>query len=320
MVLSEILRVALPIMRNDLNSSAGSGIKKYKYALFEGLSKSKSVELSVLEYERIGPIGNPLSFMLGNALINYSDFDIVHNTEQGFPSTRSMRRAKLITTVHDLGLILYPHMFVSTTRDYLYSKIEKFSVCAALRSDHIIANSTQTKSEVTAQGYTGQISVIPLGVDEKFKSDLRKTHKDFVVGIVSGLAKRKNISAAIDAFSEVDAKARLEIYGTGQKNDVLMLQEKARTDLRVKLEGFGLPILEAQARGLPVIIYKHAKIPKEVRKHCIEAENNAHVARIIDDLNSQGYKESKRKKATLYARQFGWDKTVADTINVYKKV
>jgi glycosyltransferase involved in cell wall biosynthesis len=43
-------------------------------------------------------------------------------------------------------------------------------------------------------------------------------------------------------------------------------------------DGEGLPILEAQSRSLPVIIYKYGKIPKEVRKYCFEAESPDHMA------------------------------------------
>jgi len=44
---------------------------------------------------------------------------------------------------------------------------------------------------------------------------------------------------------------------------------------------FGLPILEVRARGLPVMIYKYGKIPREVRKYCFEAESPEHMAQII---------------------------------------
>jgi len=46
-------------------------------------------------------------------------------------------------------------------------------------------------------------------------------------------------------------------------------------------DSFGLPILEVQARGLPVMIYKYGKILKGVRKYCFEAESPEHMAQII---------------------------------------
>ncbi|MEM0147928.1 MAG: glycosyltransferase family 4 protein, partial [Candidatus Micrarchaeaceae archaeon] len=85
-------------------------------------------------------------------------------------------------------------------------------------------------------------------------------------------------------------------------------------------ESFGLPILEAQSRGLPVIIYKHGKIPKEVRKYCFEAESPEHMAQIIENLKENGYNEKLRKKAMEYARSFTWERTAKETLKVYKKV
>ena len=85
-------------------------------------------------------------------------------------------------------------------------------------------------------------------------------------------------------------------------------------------EGFGIPIIEAQSRGLPVIIYKYGKIPKEVRKYCFEAENSEHMAQIIEDLKENGYNEKLRKKATKYARTFTWEKCARETLEIYKKV
>ncbi|MEM3860160.1 MAG: glycosyltransferase, partial [Candidatus Micrarchaeaceae archaeon] len=85
-------------------------------------------------------------------------------------------------------------------------------------------------------------------------------------------------------------------------------------------EGFGSPILEAQARGLPVIIYKYGKIPKEVRKYCFEAESPEHMAQIIEELKENGYNERLKKKAIKYARSFTWEKTAKETLGVYKTV
>ena len=85
-------------------------------------------------------------------------------------------------------------------------------------------------------------------------------------------------------------------------------------------EGFGLPILEAQSRGLPVIIYKYGKIPKEVRKYCFEAESPEHMAQIIEDLKENGYNEKLRKKATNYARSFTWVRFYENVFGVLQKI
>ena len=85
-------------------------------------------------------------------------------------------------------------------------------------------------------------------------------------------------------------------------------------------EGFGMPILEAQARSLPVIIYKFGALPKEVTRYCIKAEDESDAADIINKLKENGYNEKLRKKAAEYARGFTWEKCAKETLMVYKQM
>ncbi len=214
-------------------------------------------------------------------------------------------------------------------------------------STYLIANSTQTKEEVLAFGIKNKkIKVINLGLDRRFiKSVKSSKHNNFFgVGYIGGLVYRKNIDFAIKAIKEIkEDKIILNIYGNLTRY-ARMLQENY-PDKRIKFlgfvpeeqivkiydsfnvfvfpslyEGFGLPILEAQARGLPVIIYKYGKIPKEVRKYCFEAESPDHMAQIIENIKENGYNKKVMKKAMEYARGFTWEKTAKETLEMYKKV
>ena len=69
-------------------------------------------------------------------------------------------------------------------------------------------------------------------------------------------------------------------------------------------------MLEAQTRGLPVVIYKKANIPREVRKMCIEADDEAHMAQILEDIKRNGFSDKKRKAIMDYARGFTWAKNI----------
>jgi alpha-1,3-rhamnosyl/mannosyltransferase len=85
-------------------------------------------------------------------------------------------------------------------------------------------------------------------------------------------------------------------------------------------EGFCSEIFEAQALGIPVVLYKKSKIPKETRKYCFEAEDEAHMAQIMDDLMKNGYSESRRKSAAEYARSFTWEKCARETLKAYREI
>ncbi|MGC8648898.1 MAG: glycosyltransferase, partial [Candidatus Micrarchaeia archaeon] len=214
--------------------------------------------------------------------------------------------------------------------------------------DYIIAVSTQTKEEAIKLGFDKKdIFVVNLGIDKRFLKNKLKRERNkanFVVGYLGAMRKRKNLEFAIKAFNLIsDPKIKFDIWGKKEyeyehltsvsKNKNINFKGFAPEDKIVYIydsfdafvfpsfhEGFGMPILEAQARGLPVIIYKNAMIPKEVRKYCIEAESPEHMAQIIENLKKNGYDEKLRKEAMEYARNFTWDDTIKKIVDVYKDV
>ena len=159
--------------------------------------------------------------------------------------------------------------------------------------------------------------------------------------------KHKNVIFLLKAAEILKSKPgyKFVIYGTGiDKNMLLRFKHDnsldnvdfngyLKEDSKLKAydafdtfafpslyEGLGSPILEAKSRGLPVIIYKYGKIPKEVRKYCFEAESPEHMAQIIEDLKENGYNEKLKKKATKYARTFTWERCARETIDAYIKI
>ncbi len=116
-------------------------------------------------------------------------------------------------------------------------------------------------------------------------------------------------------------KANIYFMGFAPEDKIVSIYDSFDVFVHPTLyEGFGLPILEAQARGLPVIIYKYGKIPKEVRKYCFEAESPEHMAQIIENIKENGYNEKSRNKATTYARSFTWKKTAKETLRAYETI
>jgi glycosyltransferase involved in cell wall biosynthesis len=85
-------------------------------------------------------------------------------------------------------------------------------------------------------------------------------------------------------------------------------------------EGFGLPILEAMACGLPVIASRTSSLP-EIVGHAgvlIDPLDVEELARaIVDLLSDEGRRLELREAGLARARQFSWQRAARETLAVY---
>jgi glycosyltransferase involved in cell wall biosynthesis len=88
-------------------------------------------------------------------------------------------------------------------------------------------------------------------------------------------------------------------------------------------EGFGLPILEAQTCGVPVITSNDSSM-KEIAgssAYLINPENPEEITEALETLISNSSKrEEIIKKGLENAKQYSWAKTAQETVKVYKQV
>ena len=329
------------------------GIPRYIKELYQNLKvMQRSNDLSVKKFyfPYIRRIGDALSFELGSVFNKVDETDIIHIPTGFFIAHRLPKEAKVISTVHDTNPIQAP----ASTKNLNYFLKDRLWHYMALKrgidynlriSDAIITDSSQTKEEIINLGFDKRKSfVVNLGLDKRFLDPKITVAKDkFNVGYIGSFATNKNISFILESAKQLKNKVIFSLWGA-KTYDYQKLVKKsmflktvnfrgfASEDKIVDIydsfnvfvfpslyEGFGLPILEAQSRGLPVIIYKNGKIPKEVRKYCFEAESPEHMAQIIKDIKENGYNEKLKNKATEYARSFTWEKCAKETLEVYKK-
>ena len=283
------------------------------------------------------------------------DYNIIHitNQELGFLAKllkQSGFDGKIVTTIHDAAR--FEDAQLPGIMQKTYNNIVRNSVRDALQySDYVIYDSEQTPKLLGRHLNVGNNwKVIPLGISDNVlspKPDLKKPASEyFRISYLGSLAHNKNpifVLKTAEAFRGINGKHKFTIYGHGPEQAELlnyMISKKldnveindyrSLTDHRQAYdkadvfiyptlhEGFGLTILEAQARGLPVVIYKNGQVPEEVRKYCFEAENEGHAAELLKELKDNGYDSKKRKKAMDYARGFTWDNTAMETIKLYK--
>jgi glycosyltransferase involved in cell wall biosynthesis len=307
-------------------------------------------------YDIMGLVKTTTIFPRTIKKIAKKDYDIIHITiqELGFAAKilkENGTKAKIVTTVHDL-VRLDKRFQKKGVLESTYNRMVGRSVANAVKySDFILFNSEQTKKDTEkAFGKLKNSRVVLHGTKAKFLS-ARKTARrpdgNFRVGYIGSFTANKNVISMLKTarFLLGNRKIRFMVYGSGLEyrniakyrkdnnleNVILGGMVPDANVIRVydsfdafmmpsQYEGFSHMILEAQARGLPVIIFKHAKIPQETAKYCIKASDEKDAARIIERIRINGANQVMLANARTYARIFTWEKNARETFEVYKKI
>ncbi len=346
--------VCLLGVRGEFTNATGHGVNRYMHYLYENLDsmKPKNVKIIKREVGTIPYLHSMFTIAARSMMHDFSMYDIVHLLDIRLISYARYGQAISITTVHDFRPLttkeLDADMYRSVHGLADLHLVRTPAIKAALNSDYLIANSTQTKEEAVSLGFERRkVFVTNLGVDQRFfkkKVGRRTKSKLFKVGYVGGVQKAKNPIFAVKAFRSIKGyDMSMELWGLGSGPAREALTRAIGPDRRIKFlglvpedrkveiydtfdvfvfpslyEGFGIPIIEAQARGVPVIIYKNGMIPKEVAKYCMKADDEDHMAQLITNIKENGYNDRDRRRAVQYARGFTWERMAKQTVDVYR--
>ncbi len=345
------MRIAIITDKYDIKR--GTGISRYTTELIKKLKSYVDIDIiGTSPPNAFKSIYDHALRVPAKVLLNRNNYDLFHSMAPVNSFHLPFIKKPTVITYHDLATILYNrggNFYVRKTVPYFY-KLGKYS-------NVIIANSSQTKKEIIdfLSIPEEKVEVIHLGVNEYFKplNSVKKTDQ-FIIGFIGSIDYRKRLDFLLESFSMLlkrkpDLNIKLFIYGTGNV-ELLLKLKKLANDLNIadkvefkgfapeselvniynyfdifvipsEWEGFGIPILEAQKCGVPVIVRNNVNIPSEVTNACVKAESTSEMAKKIYHLLMNDQFRSEVINAGLnYSKQFTWDKTAERTFEVYEKL
>ena len=242
-------------------------------------------------------------------------------------------RVPLVVTVHDLAVFRHPEAFNRWSRTY--SRLAVPRVLAAAR--RVIAVSEFTRRELRdVLGVRDErIRVVPNAVGREFAPNGAASDGDYVLAVAT-LEPRKNLSRLADAARRAGIELRVvgargwggvEVGGNGVRwlGEVpdVRLAELYRGALCVAYpslyEGFGMPVLEAMACGVPVVTSVGGATEEVAGGAAVLVDplDPASIAAGLDDAASR--RDELARLGLERARRFSWAETAKATAAVYRE-
>lgn len=245
-----------------------------------------------------------------------------------------------ITTVYDFIYEFYRHDIKGFAH-----KLQKKS--AVMHSDGVICISDSTKKDLQRlyPQYSGLIKVVHCGYDtetyyyeecEKERIVLsvgaRGTYKrfDLTVQIVKALPDCKLILVGGGKLTEEEQSIlNREIPGRYEKSGYLSNDELRHLYNKAfflsycsDYEGFGIPPIEAQACGCPVVCQKKSSIPEVVQDSgvYIDPQNMVESIEKIKELYNKEYYAEIVQRGLENVKRFSWEKCKSEVLSFYKDV
>ena len=266
-------------------------------------------------------------------------------------------RGRSVLTMWEFSPLLFPEYFpryVNVTRRIAYRRAVK-------SADHIITGTRFMKQEIVRYFLIPEdkVSVIPLGVEDRFLQSVDAERRaavraryhipDRYILTVGDLYPKKNIRRLIRSFQQLRTRLGLEeelvivgspiwktreiqeldlrhtrFAGYVEDDDLPALYQGATAFVFASLyEGFGIPVLEAMASGLPMALSGNTSFPELAGDGAtyFDPESETEIGKAIEQVvSNRTLRDAAARTGPIRVQDFQWSDVVAEYSRIYERV
>lgn len=227
---------------------------------------------------------------------------------------------KNITTVHDLTYHFYRHGLAKTV--HLWEERR-----ALLHSEAVICVSENTKRDLLRfYPWFGEdnIHVVYNGVGDEFFPIPSVEKKGFLLYVGNQTVDYKRFDVA-QAVARMTGLELVTASGVTREQLNTLYNEALCLLYPSDYEGFGIPVIEAQKAGCPVIAQNASSIPEVIGPDGLMVQHDTpqrmaqEMAEIVQQLKSRST-QAVIEAGFANAKRFSWDKAYEQTKQVYENI
>lgn len=318
-----------------------------RYLLTPGIRRHVRGFFLPFEFRGSARLAGELSAALQSVLSPRRGFDVVHET---YYSQRPLGRGRVrVLTVYDMIHELFPQDFADSAQVTAAKRV------AVERADHVICISETTRQDaIRLLGIAPErtsVTYLACSPDSPTAGPRPSLNVGPFVLYVGPRGGYKNFAVLLEAFGasrEINRHLSLVAFGGGAFSD-----EERRAIDRFELgsrvrqvngddeilsayyeaalafvypsryEGFGIPPLEAMARGCPVVCSNAGSIREVVGDAGagFEPDDSARLRSILEQiLADRDYAAQLRDRGFACVARYSWAKCASETLQIYERL